>query len=103
MKGLAFFHVACDGEAVRKLSVYITELMRWNERVNLVGLKDASRVVGELLCDAFFLSGHVPPQGRMLDLGSGSGIIAIPLRSCARKGRYTRSTAVSGRSSSRGT
>ena len=79
-EGLAFFHIGCDEEAARKLSVYIAELMRWNERVNLVGLTDVSRVIEELLCDAFFLSGHVPPQGKILDLGSGSGIIAIPLK-----------------------
>jgi 16S rRNA (guanine527-N7)-methyltransferase len=80
MKGLAFFHIPYDEETVGKLTFYITELSKWNDRVNLVGYKDIRSIIRELLYDAFFLWGHAGGGFRTLDLGSGSGIIAIPLK-----------------------
>ena len=80
LKGLAFFGIPHDDAAVQKLTFYITELSKWNDRVNLVGYKDIRSIVRELLYDAFFLWGHAGESRRTLDLGSGSGIIAIPLK-----------------------
>jgi 16S rRNA (guanine527-N7)-methyltransferase len=80
LRGLAFFHIPCDEETVAKLTFYITELSKWNDRVNLVGYKDVRSIIRELLYDAFFLWGHAGGSSRTLDLGSGSGILAIPMK-----------------------
>ncbi len=80
VKGMAFFDIPCEAGAVEKLSFYITELARWNERVNLVGFKDMRSIVEVLLYDTFFLHGFAGGSPKTLDLGSGSGIIAIPLK-----------------------
>ncbi|MDR2019042.1 MAG: class I SAM-dependent methyltransferase [Syntrophobacterales bacterium] len=79
-EGLAFFHIPYDEKAVGDITFYVTELSKWNDRVNLVGYKDIRNVVRDLLYDAFFLWGHTCDSLRTLDLGSGSGIIAIPLK-----------------------
>ena len=79
-KGLAAFGIPCEEETVRKLTFFITELSKWNDRMNLVGYKDVRSIIRELLYDAFFLWGHAGGSTRVLDLGSGSGIIAIPFK-----------------------
>lgn len=53
--------------------------MKWNDRVNLVGFKALRPIVEILLYDTFFLHSQVPTVGKILDLGSGSGIVGIPL------------------------
>ena len=47
--------------------------------MNLVGLKGGGRIVEGLLYDAFFIRSRLPGAGSLLDLGSGSGVVAIPL------------------------
>lgn len=77
--GLAYFHIDYDETAVKGLLFYMEELMRWNEKVNLTGIRDVERAVQELLYDAFFLMGYIRDNQSILDLGSGAGILAIPL------------------------
>jgi 16S rRNA (guanine527-N7)-methyltransferase len=77
--GLAYFHIDYDEKALKGLLYYMEELMRWNEKVNLTGIRDMDRAVQELLYDAFFLKGHVQDDQSVLDLGSGAGVLAIPL------------------------
>ena len=47
--------------------------------MNLVGLKEGGQIVGDLVYDAFFLHTHVAGLNSLLDLGSGSGVVSIPL------------------------
>ncbi|MBA4418290.1 MAG: hypothetical protein C0392_10335 [Syntrophus sp. (in: bacteria)] len=77
-KGLDFYHIQYDDRILEDLTGYLRELIKWNGRVNLTGLKGAGPIVTELLFDAFFLYGHV--KGSIIDLGSGSGIVGIPLK-----------------------
>ena len=77
--GLAYFHINHDETVVKGLLYYMEELMRWNEKVNLTGIRDVERAVQELLYDAFFLRGHTQDDHSVLDLGSGAGVLAIPL------------------------
>jgi 16S rRNA (guanine527-N7)-methyltransferase len=78
-EGLAHFHIDCTETALRSLLFYMEELMRWNTKVNLTGIQDIERAVRELLYDAFFLTRHLQNHQSILDLGSGAGILAIPL------------------------
>ena len=78
-KGLAHFHVDHDETVVKGLLYYMEEIMRWNSKINLTGIQDMERAVQELLYDAFFLKGQIQDHNSILDLGSGAGILAIPL------------------------
>ncbi len=79
-EGLTSFHIAHNEEMLNGLCFYIRELKKWNDRMNLVGLKEMESVVRELLYDAFFIYGYVGESKTVLDMGSGAGIIAIPLK-----------------------
>jgi 16S rRNA (guanine527-N7)-methyltransferase len=77
-QGLALLGLPCDEKVVERLSLYIVELERWNRRVNLTGLRDRDALVKKLLYDSFFLYGFVAGNA-VLDMGSGSGIVGIPI------------------------
>ncbi len=77
----ALEHFAISAGEARSASLvrYMEELDRWGRRMNLVGLKDIERVCRELLADALFLHAFVMDRRRLVDVGSGSGILAVPL------------------------
>jgi len=77
--GLDSFSIARNTEKEEALLRYLMELQKWNKRINLVGLKELADIVKKLLFDAFFINGYIKESTRLMDLGSGSGIIGIPL------------------------
>jgi 16S rRNA (guanine527-N7)-methyltransferase len=79
-EGLQFFSIAHDEKIVGNLSLYVRELNKWNEHMNLTGLKELKRVIRELLYDAFFLYSRMEGMKSTLDLGSGAGILGIPVK-----------------------
>ncbi len=66
-------------ETVARLASYVCELERWGRTMNLIGPKEAGRIVTGLVYDAFFIRSRIPDDGSLLDLGSGSGVVAVPL------------------------
>ncbi len=78
-EGLDYFGISYTLAVVEKLSLFIHELERWNRRVNLTGIRPVEWIVHELLYDAFFLYSLVKGSSSVLDMGSGSGVLAIPL------------------------
>jgi 16S rRNA (guanine527-N7)-methyltransferase len=78
--GLVSCAIPFNEPALKAVCLYVTELKKWNERMNLVGLKDAESIVRELLFDAFFLHGYVKGFESILDMGSGGGVLAVPLQ-----------------------
>jgi 16S rRNA (guanine527-N7)-methyltransferase len=88
-------NVSLDPQAVESLAAYYRLLEFWNEKVNLTAfsLKDApdeaiDRLLIEPLVVARHLRGshghgqgpHLSPHPRLLDIGSGGGSPAIPLK-----------------------
>jgi len=78
--GLRHFQVRHDEQHIAHLVYYVEELEKWNRHINLVGLKSAEAVVKALLYDAFFADRFIKESRTILDLGSGSGILSIPLK-----------------------
>jgi 16S rRNA (guanine527-N7)-methyltransferase len=79
-KGLEGSGLRFDQEsAVRRLSFYATELEKWNRKINLTGKKTSEQIVKELMYDAFFLYPYVKGKRSILDMGSGAGVIGLPL------------------------
>ncbi len=67
-------------EKLKLLSVYLQELYRWNQRINLVGVSSCERIVEELLIDSLIPADLIPEKGTLLDIGSGAGFPALPLK-----------------------
>ena len=61
-------------------SLYLDELCAWNTRMNLTGMTSRKTIIKELLLDSIFPALFLPEKGRLLDIGSGAGFPAIPIK-----------------------
>jgi 16S rRNA (guanine527-N7)-methyltransferase len=71
-----------------KLALFVTELWTWQGKMNLVGVSTQDRLIRELLLDSLVPAPHIPRTGTLLDLGSGAGFPAIPLKICMPRVRF---------------
>jgi 16S rRNA (guanine527-N7)-methyltransferase len=62
------------------LLMYYQLLARWNRKINLAGLLDRDAALDRLLLEPVSAAAHLPASARILDIGSGGGSPAIPLR-----------------------
>jgi 16S rRNA (guanine527-N7)-methyltransferase len=54
-------------------------LIRWNQSINLTGAKSMAALVTEHYPDAFALAKRLEHPARLVDVGSGGGLPAVPL------------------------
>lgn len=78
--------------AVGQISTYIDLLLRWNARINLTAVRDPDNIVTRHFGESLFLARHLFPEHvapdalvrgagpRVLDIGSGAGFPALPLK-----------------------
>ncbi len=59
---------------------YLDELVDWNRRINLTGLRDRERIVVDLFLDSLVPVPYLPTGGRLLDVGSGAGLPGLPIK-----------------------
>jgi len=79
-KGLHYFEIFIDECRLKELSLYINELDKWNKHINLTGKKDILSITKGLLYDSFFVYKLIEKRSSsFLDMGSGSGILSIPI------------------------
>jgi len=65
---------------IHLINIYLHELWEWNKKINLTGLTSRERILRELLIDSLIPSPYLPEEGNLLDVGSGAGFPAIPLK-----------------------
>jgi 16S rRNA (guanine527-N7)-methyltransferase len=67
-----------EAERAALLERYVEELQRWGSRVNLVGSTQRDALWVHIY-DALPAAEALPPDARVVDLGSGAGFPGIPL------------------------
>jgi 16S rRNA (guanine527-N7)-methyltransferase len=65
-------------EQLTLLRRYCDLLLSWGARINLTGAGSVEDLVEEHLPDAFAMAAVVLPSARVIDVGSGGGLPAIP-------------------------
>ena len=68
--------------AREKLQAYIALLAKWNATYNLTAIREPERMVTHHVLDTLAVLPHLPDTGpalRVLDVGSGGGVPAVPL------------------------
>jgi 16S rRNA (guanine527-N7)-methyltransferase len=70
---------------INLFGIYLDELCEWNRRMNLTGLTSRVAIIRDLLLDSLFPARFLPEEGWLLDVGSGAGFPAIPLKICKPK------------------
>ena len=61
---------------------FITELNKWNRKINLTAIRDERDIVVKHILDSLaYLKGFsITPGIRLLDMGAGAGLPAIPIK-----------------------
>ncbi|MEJ2470610.1 MAG: 16S rRNA (guanine(527)-N(7))-methyltransferase RsmG [Desulfuromonadales bacterium] len=67
-------------EAVDLLERLADELQRWNRHRNLTAIRQRDEILEKHLLDSLTLLPHLRGAQRLLDLGSGAGFPALPLK-----------------------
>ncbi len=72
----------CLEDRLPMLSTYFTELVQWNRKVNLTGLRQPEQMITKHLGDTLVLKNWLPAAGMftLLDIGTGAGIPGLILK-----------------------
>ncbi|WP_169788858.1 16S rRNA (guanine(527)-N(7))-methyltransferase RsmG [Vulgatibacter incomptus] len=73
------FGVEVGPEALDKLAAFVTELLKWNRKINLTAIEDPAAVAELHVLDSLAIGRHVPDGAKLLDVGTGGGFPGIPL------------------------
>lgn len=68
-----------DPEQTESLLRFADLLIRWNRSINLTGAKSSGAVVADHYPDAYALARRLDRPARLVDVGSGGGLPALPL------------------------
>ena len=64
---------------LEQLARYLSLLFAWNKRINLTGFREVDGAISRLIAEPLLAARHVCGT-RLLDVGSGNGSPAIPLK-----------------------
>ncbi len=81
-KGAAELEIDLSEAQLKACLVYIAELKKWNRKMNLTGISDDRDVIIKHFLDSLSFKKGFAARDRMflLDMGSGAGFPALPLR-----------------------
>lgn len=78
-EGVAALGLTLPAGAGERLLAYLSELLKWNARVNLTAITDPVEAVEKHLVDSLAAMPEVQGATDLLDLGAGAGLPGIPL------------------------
>lgn len=67
-------------QCLRSFELFIGELKKWNRKVNLTAITNDDEIAAKHIIDSLFMTRYVEKNEKVLDIGSGAGLPAIPLK-----------------------
>jgi 16S rRNA (guanine527-N7)-methyltransferase len=64
----------------RLFSAHAIELIKWTQKINITTITDPKEIASNHFLDSLVPARLVPPEAKMLDIGSGGGFPGIPLK-----------------------
>src|SRR5512133_189438 len=79
-KGLLEMNLSLSDESVRLFEIFAAELKKWNTKVNLTAICKDSDIAIKHIIDSLVFSSCIHAGETVMDIGSGAGVPAIPLK-----------------------
>lgn len=79
-EGLSKLGVSVGPEVPARLERMMTELLRWNAKVNLTAITQPAEVLEKHFLDSLAVLPEVQGAASLLDLGAGAGFPGVPLK-----------------------
>ncbi len=79
-QGLAGAKICVTGRQMDLMAVHAGELLAWNKKINLTAITRPDQVAEKHVVDSLMIAKMMPPLTAVLDMGSGGGFPAIPLK-----------------------
>lgn len=69
-----------NDEVLNKFWVYMTNLLEWNEKINLTAITDEDDIILKHFIDSLTILECIPEKSNVIDVGTGAGFPGIPLK-----------------------
>ena len=79
-EGAGNLNIQIDRKKTDQFSIHATELIKWNQKINLTAITDPVEVAVKHFLDSIISVRVMPEYGRLLDIGSGGGFPGIPIK-----------------------
>lgn len=80
IKGAEVFGVRLDRKLVDEFDLFLKELIKWNQKINLTAIKSEREIVIKHFLDSLSVIPYLPSESSLLDIGSGPGFPGIPIK-----------------------
>lgn len=79
-RGAIELGIVLDQPQLEKFAIFAAELCKWNRKINLTAITRAEDIAIKHFLDSLAVVTYVNLGGNLLDIGSGGGFPAIPLK-----------------------
>jgi 16S rRNA (guanine527-N7)-methyltransferase len=79
-KGAKAFGIHLNEKAVEAFNLYLKELLKWNQKINLTAIRTDKGIILKHFLDSLSVVPYLPTPSSLLDIGSGAGFPGIPLK-----------------------
>ena len=80
IEGAKTFGIHLDDKAVEAFDLYLQELLKWNQKINLTAIRSEKGIVLKHFLDSLSAHPLLSKYSSILDIGSGAGFPGIPLK-----------------------
>lgn len=79
-EGAKIFGIHLDEKALEAFDLYLRELIKWNQKMNLTSIRIEKEIILKHFLDSLSVTPYLSESSSLLDIGSGAGFPGILLK-----------------------
>ena len=80
VEGARVFGIDLDEKGIEVFELYLRELFKWNQKMNLTAIRTEKGIVLKHFLDSLSVNPYLSGACALLDIGSGAGFPGIPIK-----------------------